>query len=260
MSLSGLSIINCELTSHCNKTSCWMCSRRTALPDTIYGDMDFDLLISIKSQLPEGIVIQFHGNGEPLLYPLFAEAMSWFPKQIKCVTTNGKLLVARASEIISYVDTLSISVFDGDSEAQEQLDIVKEFLAIKKDRKPFTNIKIIGNVDGTPYKDLCIPLIYRQLHQENSSWIYSTKASVIPEIGICWDFLSHPCIRRNGDFSICVRYDLEGLGVLGNLYNSSLEDLWDGDKRREWLELHKQGKRGLIPLCSRCDYWGVPTT
>ena len=258
MSLDGLSFVNIELTSKCSK-SCWMCSRKTAPPNTKYGDMDFDLLMNIRNQLFDNLVIQFHGNGEPLLYPLFAEAMSWFPKQIKCVTTNGKLLLERARYIIGYVDTLSISVFEGDTEAEEQLAIIKEFLKLKGDHKPFTNIKITGKVDETPYEELGVPLLHRQIHTENSSRSYTTNPSVIPEIGICWDFLSHPCIHRNGDVSICMRYDPLGLGVLGNISTMTLDEIWNGEKRKEWLILHKKGRRDLIPLCSRCDYWGVPS-
>ena len=258
MSLNGLSFLNLEITTSCNKT-CWMCSRRTAPLDIEYGDMGFGLLKDIAKQTPSGIILQFHGNGEPLLYPKLVDVMYLFKDQIKCITTNGKLLVKKAYDIIGLVDTLSISIFEGDDEAREQLEIIEQFITIKGDKKPFTNLKLIGDVSETPYLDLCLPIIRRQIHIEESSWAYTTKASVVPEIGICWDFLSHPCIYRNGDMSICVRYDPLELGVLGNLNNNTLDELWNGENRMEWLDLHKQGKRGYIPLCSRCDYWGIPT-
>ena len=64
---NGLSTVNIELTSRCNK-SCWMCGRRKIdreYPEIAmdYGDMDFSLVKKIAKQLPEGIVVQFHNNG-----------------------------------------------------------------------------------------------------------------------------------------------------------------------------------------------------
>ncbi|MBI4620258.1 MAG: hypothetical protein HY739_08870 [Desulfobacterales bacterium] len=91
---NGLYCINLELTSRCNK-NCWMCGRRKIdreYPEIAmnYGDMDLELVKKIAKQLPEGIVVQFHNNGEPLLYPRFGEAIRLFKDQIKCVDTNAK--------------------------------------------------------------------------------------------------------------------------------------------------------------------------
>src|SRR3990167_8779999 len=87
-SFNGLSTVNVELTSRCNK-KCWMCGRRKVdreYPQIAmkYGDMNFELAKSIAGQLQEGIVIQLHDNGEPLLYPRFGEAIGLFNRQIRC--------------------------------------------------------------------------------------------------------------------------------------------------------------------------------
>jgi len=78
--MHGLSGINIELTSRCNK-SCHMCGRRkeeAQYPDIANnrGDMPFEMLERIESQIPPGVFIQLHNNGEPLLYPQFAGAYS----------------------------------------------------------------------------------------------------------------------------------------------------------------------------------------
>ncbi len=116
-----------------------MCGRRKVDRDhpelaLDYGDMDFDLLSDIATQIPSGIVVQFHRDGDALLYPRFAEAASLFPDNIRNIVTNGKLLVDRASEIIGNLETLSVSIFEGDDEAGEQLAIVRQFLKLKADR------------------------------------------------------------------------------------------------------------------------------
>ena len=116
--LNGLYCIHLELTSRCNK-NCWMCGRRKIdreYPEIAanYGEMDFELVKKISEQVPEDIVVQFHNNGEPLLYPKFGEVVKLFENQIKCMDTNAKLIIERADEIIDSIviddETARISV------------------------------------------------------------------------------------------------------------------------------------------------------
>lgn len=260
--LNGLSTINIELTSRCNK-NCWMCGRRKVdreYPELSldYGDMDFALLERIAPQIPEGIVVQFHRDGDALLYPRFGDATRLFDRHIKNIVTNGKLLVDKVDEIVGNLDTLSVSIFEGDEEADEQREIVRQFLAIKKDRKPFVTLRLIGDVDQKPYEEFKQLFVRRVLHAPMGSFGYVKRTPAIPEIGICWDFLNHPCINRKGDLSICVRFDPTGQGVLGNLGNATLEELWNGAQRASWKACHVEGRRADVPLCARCEYWGVP--
>lgn len=264
MSLNGLACVNIELTSRCNK-ECWMCGRRKVDRDypelaIEYGDMDFALIEKIAGELPSNIVVQFHKDGEALLYPRFGDAIHLFPHQIKNIVTNGKLVVEKADEIIDNLDTMSISVFEGDKEARQQYDLIKKFLKIKGDRKPFTSLRLIGDVDDSLYKDLGCLIIRRVLHEKMGSFGYKKKDPTIPEIGICWDFLHHICIGRNGEVSICVRFDPKRLGVIGDANSQSLDSIWNCKKRRDWMEHHKLGRRSQIPLCSFCEFWGVPTS
>lgn len=264
MALSGLSTINIELTSRCNK-ACWMCGRRKVdreYPELAlnYGDMDFGLLEQIAPQIPEGIVVQFHRDGDALLYPRFREAVALFPRNIRNIVTNGKLLVSKADEIIDCLETMSISIFENDDEAEEQRELIGEFLSLKGDRKPFVSLRLIGDVDETPYRKFNQLIIKRALHAPMGSFNYRKRTPTIPEIAICWDFLRHPCVDREGNLFICVRFDPTRLGLLGNLRDNTLDELWNGSKRKEWLDLHVAGKRSSVPLCAKCEFWGVPTS
>ena len=148
---NGLTTVNVELTSRCNK-NCWMCGRRKVdreYPEIAmnYGDMDFKLVGKIAEQLQNVIVVQLHNNGESLLYPRFGEAVRLFSNQIKCLDTNAKLIVEKAAEIIDNLDTLTISVFENDSEGDEQYELVKKFLDIKKNKKPYMVYRCLGDVE-----------------------------------------------------------------------------------------------------------------
>ena len=260
--LNGVSTINVELTSRCNK-NCWICGRRKVDREYTeltldYGDMEFNLLKDIANQVPENIVVQFHRDGEALLYPRLGAALRLFPNNIRNLVTNGKLLIEKADEIIDNIETLSISIFEKDEEAEEQREIIKKFLMLKQDRKPYVTLRLIGNVDAGQYEHFGQRFVRRVLHAPMGSFGYVKKTPTIPEIGICWDYIQHPCINYKGDFSICVRFDPERIGVLGNIKNETLSDMWYGEKRAKWTKLHVCGKREEVPLCARCEYWGVP--
>lgn len=261
--LNGLYCIHLELTSRCNK-DCWMCGRRKIdreYPDIAmnYGDMAFSLVKKIAQQVPNDIVVQFHNNGDSLMYPHLGEAIQLFTKQIKCLDTNGKLLLEKASEIIGHLDTLTISVIENDPEADAQYEAVKKFLVLKGSKKPLMVYRLLGQVkDPARWEALGGVIARRILHNPLGSFQYSRKPTV-PEIGMCVEILNHMAISRLGKVSACVRFDPQGLGVLGDANTTPLIDIWNSAKRRQWIELHKQGKRQEIPFCSKCDYWGVPT-
>lgn len=262
-SLIGLTNVNIELTNKCNK-SCWMCGRRKIEKENsnfeqFYNkEIEFSLLKKIASELPPGIVVQLHNNGESLLYSKFGEAVDLFKKQITNIVTNGKLLIKKHDEIINKLDTMSISVFENDVEAEDQYEIIKEFLKLKKSEKPFTSLRLIGNVNQKKYEDLGCQIITRTLHSPMGSFSYKRNPT-IPEIGICLDFLNHLAINSSGDASICVRFDPNKLGVIGNVLDETISDIWNGEKRMQWKTLHIKGERNKIELCSKCEYWGVPT-
>lgn len=259
---NGLTTVNVELTNFCNK-DCWMCGRRKIDRDYLdlalnYGEMDFELIENVASQLPDGIVVQLHNNGEPLMYSKFGEAAALFHRQIRGTNTNGKLLVEKADEIIGNLDTLTISTFENDPEADEQYELIKRFLKIKGARGPNVIIRCLGNVDIERYKKFDCIIATRILHAPMGSFKY-TKKTTIPEVGICLDLLNHMVVRRDGSVSICVRLDPKGMGIIGDATTTSLVDIWNSPKRKEWIQHHIRGKRKNVPLCSQCEFWGVPT-
>ncbi|MDP2638722.1 MAG: SPASM domain-containing protein [Candidatus Azambacteria bacterium] len=243
-----------------------MCGRRKVdrdFPELAlkYADMDFSLVNIIAKQLPSRIVVQFHSNGEGLLYPRFGEATRLFKKQIKCITTNGLLLLEKANEVIDNLDTIAISIIQNEiPEIKERLlETIKKFLAIKGDKKPFLIYRLLGDVGDKEYQKLPGIVVRRVLHAPMGNFGYKEKRNpTIPEIGICLELLNHLCIAQNGEVSICVRFDPKRVGVIGNIKKQSLVEIWNGAKRRKWIEYHKKGQRDKVPLCGPCQFWGVP--
>lgn len=261
--LTGLVVLNVELTSKCNK-NCWCCGRRKIEKEyshlTDWGDMDLELLKKIVEQLPANIVVQLHNNGDPTLYPRLREAIELFERQIKCMDTNGKLLIEKADEIIDNLDTLTISIIENDPEGEEQYKIVKEFLKIKGNRKPFMIYRLLGNIDKKledKYKQLPGLIAKRILHNPMGSFEYK-KQVTIPEIGICLDLLSHLVIDRYGNTFPCVRFNPNKYNLLGNIKENSLDEIWNSDYRKYLIREHVKGNRNCSPLCGKCEFYGVP--
>ena len=257
----GLSTVNVELSSRCNKR-CWMCGRRkmeqTHPHLCNWCDMPLNMVKSIARQLPPNIIVQLHNNGESLMHPQFGEAVKQFTHQYRCLDTNGKLLIDKAYEIIDNLDSITISVFQDDPEQDEQYEIVKQFLSMKQDKQPLMVYRLLGNVEPSRWEKLPGIIVTRLLHSPDGSFSYSSSPTR-PEIGVCLDLLHHLVVDRRGNVSICVRFDPHAYGFLGNLMNDKLVDLWNSPKRKRLISEHFHGNRKGNRLCKSCEYWGCPT-
>ena len=269
MSFEGLTTVNIELSSKCNK-NCWMCGRRKIERDypkikQNYGFMNFKILLKLARQIPKGLVIQFHNNGEPLMYPFLKEALELFPDNIKTLNTNGKLIDKKQKEVIDNLDTIVFSIIEeGYDEGFNQLLKITNFLKFKGNKKPRVIFRCLGEIDifrTNEFENLakqygCL-ITKRMLHDPMGSYNYK-KPPVIPEIGICLEVLNKMVIDKDGNVSYCVRFDPKKELVYGHVDHDILQLLWRGEKRTEFVKNHVKGKRHLNEVCKQCDYWGCP--
>jgi MoaA/NifB/PqqE/SkfB family radical SAM enzyme len=281
MNLPGMMQLNIELTSHCSKkTLCSVCGHQDPkiFPNLKFGDMDFELLKSIRHQLAPTMsepdlhslyapIIEFHRDGDPLDYPWLAAALDLFEGFTTCLVTHGERLAEKALEIIGRCTTVCVSVIENDPDHAIQYESVKEFL----DKiRPWTAacrvgprviIKAVGNAYPERYEKLGLPIIHRALHVKPSNRKYIRTTPLMPESGICLDFLGRPAIDWQGRTFQCVKLDPNEEGYLGDVNEQSLEEIWHGARRQEWLKRHQEGRRDLAsPLCARCVYYGIPAT
>lgn len=256
--MNGLSVIHLELTSKCNKI-CFMCGRRKMERDfpelCNWGDIPLSLVRKIALQVKQGTVVQFHNNGEPLMYPYLEEALSLFTQCIRQFNTNAILLMEKANEIIGNLDILTISVIERDD---EQYETVCKFLDRKGTKKPNMVYRLLGDVEEADRWEKLQGIVCRRvLHAPSGSHHYQKKVT-IPEDGICRDLLTHLAIDRYGNVSVCVRFDPEGKLRIGNIGEMTLRDAWNSPKRKLYVQNHINQKRDLCPGCDKCDYYGVP--
>jgi radical SAM protein with 4Fe4S-binding SPASM domain len=264
--LSGLSGINIELTSRCNK-SCHMCGRRKIeieYPDLAnWGDMPLEMVENLAKQIPKGAFVQLHNSGEPLLYPRLMEALRAFTDHHTGLNTNGKLLMKQNEAIRAHLATITISVIPDDPDGMDQLDIVREFLGYEV--RPLVVFRLLGDIDigrrvlivqmQAQYPRVII--CHRVLHAPEGSFDYE-KPVTIPEIGVCLEMLHKLAVDRFGNVYPCVRFDPEKENLLGSLHGQSLASIWNSGLRDQWVRWHIEGERHRVPLCSECHFWGVP--
>jgi len=251
--------INIELTNRCNK-NCWICNRWQDKHEK--GDMPKYILELISRQMPKNTIIHFHNNGEPLLYPDIKYATELFNKA-GCITqfdTNGKLLMERKDEIKD-VAIISVSIIEQDEffTSAEQLKILHEYLMYKP-KNQVVIARCVGTIDDTRKNLLELygtPIVNRMLHNKLGRFDYE-KDIIKPEDYICRDFMNHPAIDFMGNFYICVKYDPEQKGRLGNVASTSIKGMWEGEKRKEWLKAHICNHRDLVEPCKDCSYYGYP--
>lgn len=261
MALNGLTQINIELSSRCDKhTLCFMCGHQVDR-EAKYGDMDFDLLQSIAAQIAPPVIASFHLDGDPLVYPRLEEALYLFDSFPTSIVTHGEALNKRADEIIDNATTVTVSVIPNDPDRAIQLESIRGFLEKKGVRRPQVQLKCVGMVQNLEdYEALGVPIINRALHSKKGNWNYYRIDPPIPEIRVCLDFLGRPTVDWKGNLHNCNRLDVKGEGLLGDLNTSTLEELWNGPKRQAMLRAHLAGRRDLAnPLCASCNYWGIST-
>jgi radical SAM protein with 4Fe4S-binding SPASM domain len=80
----------------------------------------------------------------------------------------------------------------------------------------------------------------------------STNNRIKPHKIGCGLLMHQLVLLPNGDINVCCT-DLNAKGVVGNINEKSLYDIYNSPKRRKWLELMFKRKKSQIELCKNCE-------
>lgn len=243
--------LNVELTNRCNK-ACHFCGRAKDRENMTLGEMDMELFATIIRQF-DGESIQFNKDGDPLLYGDLGEVGRKCKSFVTNIVTNGILLYDRHEDLKDF-DTVTISVIEDDI---HQFNAVEKFIRFHD--RPRVLIKFLGDYHNPEYEKLGLKTMRRSIHDPDTDTGYSNGKPVIPELGVCLDFLNKPSVNWEGEMFICNRYDPEKLGKIGDCKDETIRNIWNGNTRNLWLKHHRGGHRFRVPLCKTCEFWGVPT-
>jgi spiro-SPASM protein len=271
-----------EISRHCN-FACVMC------PNTKYeanqkGNMSFELFQKIIDEIsPFAKIIKLHWIGEPLINKKIVQMIRYARKKTTAklfMSTNGSLLKGKLLEdirtsgldkIIFSLDGNSKDIFEKirlNSNFDEVLENVNNFVdAVEKKGGPHCEVKIIqfssnqSEIDRFKrrwdrYKKTIVHVMWLstwggQLPELNNlsqhlSPYNSSKRSV------CADLWFKMQIDWSGEVALCC-WDWAGTASLGNVLNTSVQEIWNGDeiiKKRE-----SQVRQEYQGICSNCNEW-----
>ncbi|MGB8951067.1 MAG: radical SAM protein [Candidatus Aminicenantales bacterium] len=268
-----------EPTSYCN-LRCIMCPNKD-LGREQKGYMDFELFKKIIDEARHFVFdVHLLHRGESLLHPDFFKMVK-YAHEAGIVTrfhTNGTLLdEARSYQLIEAgLDQFAFS-FDGfDKETYERIRVnanfektvgnIVRFLEVKKrlhSRKPVTLVELIHfpELSGTAarakreeflknFKGLPLDrIVIKEMH----NWAgeigpiqrqrkYSPCTFLWQALIIFWDGSVLPCTQ-----------DFHGAYILGNLKESTIAQIWNGEKMVRLREKIVRREVEDMPTCSACD-------
>ncbi|MDD5675877.1 MAG: SPASM domain-containing protein, partial [Chitinivibrionales bacterium] len=70
---------------------------------------------------------------------------------------------------------------------------------------------------------------------------------------VCPDPFSKLSVNSNGAVSVCC-VDWSHGTVIGDINNNTIEEIWNGEKYREFRKLHISGRKDQIAACAQCQY------
>ncbi len=286
---ASITEINLEFCSACN-LRCRFCALDHLKPksymsleviDRVFETLLYDERFSRVKQ------VNLHNGGETLLHPkrvelfariqehkvIFEKYNRTFPKII--LLTNGMLLrekLARELLELKVLDEVGFSLDGGSPQAFEEMRVNAKWERFAENVKSFSTlrdeidarVKTFGICivpephplnDGWMHPDfqevarLLNSVEYRRLHDWGGQ-VEIGESSIVNKKG-CSMLMDQMVILPTGEVTVCCN-DLNGEGVVGNVLEESLYQVYTGEKRMRYVKLLREGRKEELDLCREC--------
>jgi radical SAM protein with 4Fe4S-binding SPASM domain len=284
--------INIEFNSTCN-LRCKFCSldfdkpREYMSPELLQSVLD---QLKNDSRFSNVQQINLYNGGETLLHPNRLEMFQLigkakqearqsgkkFPKVL--MLTNGMLMREKLAREILETDSLDTIQFSLDGGTPEKF----EELRVNARWKPFyENVKTLHRLKTEMGIDLKLKsiTIVEEPHPLKTDWMHEEFKEIINlmdhyelrrlhdwggEVELenennkviskkgCMLLMHQMVVLPNGDVTVCCN-DLNSKGVIGNLNEQSLHQVYASKNRRVYLDKLNQGKKHELELCKNCE-------
>jgi radical SAM protein with 4Fe4S-binding SPASM domain len=241
--LSTLKTVEINPVDVCNRT-CSFCPRSdTTLYPNTKEKMSLDLILKIAKDLKSIDYtgrVSFVGFGEPLLYKSLVAAVKIIADQVACewieINTNADFLTRSVATELSLAGctNITVSMYDSDISQllQEQLKDIDLELTFKHCYEEKFEVSLINRNDIISQKLI--------LNKEKECYLPFYK------MFIDW----------NGDVLVCCN-DWGRQGVVGNLYNDTIEQVWLSEEMTQYRSFLKNGDRKSLNPCKYCNINGT---
>jgi sulfatase maturation enzyme AslB (radical SAM superfamily) len=276
--------LNFELCSACN-LRCRFCSLDSTLRAGVMKLETFDrVLAEIEDDAKfEVKVMNLHHSGDALLhpkFPLFLERIAErkrargrrFP-YVNLLTSATHLKGARVEALLDHdaVDWVRFSVDGGNRDDFERIRVGAKWdevlgnihglldAAERRGKKLRTGvITIFDKPDPvlSPEFRALLARITNYMPRYPHTWVGNKELGVAKKprqpTGLCVFVLNQTVILYDGTVTLCCN-DLNAEGVIGSIYETSLYDVFRGEKRAEVIKKMREHRRTELPLCGTCE-------
>ncbi len=277
--------INYEFCSSCNLRCKWCSLDHKKKPMFITNEILTSSLDNIIQD--EGFDIEridLHNAGETLLHPKLSELLGILASKKKefknkptiHLLTNGTLLNEEKTKIIlasNALDELRVSIDGGTRQYYNEIRIGADWDKVKERISNFITFnkkKIkIGVICMVPqekplttdwmerdFKELFSKMDSVDLRHPHN-WDGAKDLNLFKssdwkeENKLCKFLLKNLVILPNGDVTVCCA-DLNSRGVVGNLRNKTLTEIFFSESRLKMIDLYNKGRKSEIELCKNC--------
>jgi len=228
--------------------------------------------------------VSLHLYGEPLLHPRIYEMVSILKEQgIRWVefSTNCTLLDEQASEklVESGLDQVIFAIDGINPETYERIRVGSEFSKVVENVEAFFRIRE-GTGQSRPFARVQIIVMsetqseIREFKRRWRAFLKKSDGFYIKKLGF-YDFNKElicdrreglpyrvPCelfpyknltVYADGRVSVCC-YDWNGEAVVGDLTKQCIEEIWKGERVKNFFRAHFTSDFSSIPLCDRCEW------
>ncbi|MDD5129518.1 MAG: radical SAM protein [Candidatus Omnitrophica bacterium] len=265
-----------EPVSYCN-IKCSMCFQTDAdfTKPPYMGNMDIGLFRSIIDEAVENKcrALTLASRGEPTLHPNFAEVINYargkffdFKLNTNAVSLDEKkchqILQGEVTELVFSVNAVNKNEYQQVCKIdkfEQVVNNIKQFHRIRN--KDYPESKCKTRVNGVEYGPdfseeqflnfwdkivdnvVCLKVFKRwDTYNNILSSVSSPCALLWQRIYVWFDGTASPCDR-----------DYKSLLKIGNIRESSVKSIWNGEKMNLLRKKHKEGFRSCFFPCDRCE-------
>ena len=209
--------------------------------------------------------LKLYAFGESLLHPNIGEMARLADTASERVelTTNGTPLTAALAQqlIDAATDYLRISIYKDTEDQHSYTGLIRRNVQRLRDlrddqnkTKPYIVVKVFTPAELPAVKDfydgIADEVEVEGFHSIGSDRI-PTEQLTGPQVACTYAFYTM-VVKSNGDVVPCCGAWETSL-VAGNLNDSTLAEIWRGEKLANIQRLHLMGRRRSLPACARCD-------
>lgn len=242
---------------------------------SMMGMMDVELFKKIidESSQKGTKAITLTSRGEPTLHPKLGEMLLYckdkfieFKMNTNATKLSEKLihdiLKSDPSDLVFSVDSYYKEEFESlrvNAKFEDVLTNIKKFKEIKE--KFYPNSRCITRISGVQVSEKQDPVKFKEFWEQYVDFVVMVKMLTK------WDIYNNskevmrnsPCHYLSRSLSIyfdgsIIPCDMDYQGVLklGSLNDSTIEDIWKGEKHEKLFAAHRNGKRDTCFPCDRC--------